>query len=77
MQMVAFVVWSIILVLIPRRESAADSYPHTNQIKSIDKFCSRRTRMRGIIMQAFVQTVALSLQTDRSGRPVLTKGKRS
>ena len=33
-------------------------------------------RMRGVIMQVFLQIVAFSLQTDGSGRPVLTKGKR-
>ena len=27
-------------------------------------------------MQVFLQIVSFSLQTDRSGRPVLTKGKR-
>ena len=33
-------------------------------------------RMPGIIVQVFLQIVAFFLQTDRSGRPVLTKRKR-
>ena len=39
-----------------------------------DIYSSRR--MRGIIMQVFRLIVAFSLQTDVSGRVVLTKGKR-
>ena len=39
-----------------------------------DIYSSRR--MPGIIVQVFLQIVAFSLQTDRSGRPVLTKRKR-
>ena len=43
-----------------------------------DVICSSR-RMRGIIMQVFLQIFAFSLQTDRSGRPLNVwqkKGKR-
>ena len=38
-----------------------------------DIYSSRR--IRGNVMQVFLQMVAFSLQNDVSGRPVLTKGK--
>ena len=45
-------------------------------ISSLIIYTLRRMRELGVIMQVFLQIVAFSLQTDGSGRPVLTKRKR-